>query len=383
MTGMNLPETPPEIYNKNKDTSLPLHSNKETKKKKIKKQKFGINDDDEEDLKVNIGDEELKECNLIVFQSSFTTRSSINFSLLRPVLNVLKERKLDSNHVNGFIAIVGNESLQFIDPITSSKSILSVNLPQDVDSCAMIVDFIRFKHPAINSPITTPHSSDDETEDELLTSKLRNASKKLSILRVGGSQHSSDNQRSLTGRLDIYNISQNSWIMAGDLSPPRENMACVMFYGRVCVTGGNVSSSSFEPTSLCEEFSFSERKFKRLKDMNLARFGHCICSFDEKPTKLFIYGGEIKNGDWTSSVEIYDPQKRGWFMKQSSRFNRYGSSCCVWNVDDVSYIIVVSGQDENDESSKHCELYNIGENKWITLKDLNYEHGIFQRYGGF
>ena len=40
-------------------------------------------------------------------------------------------------------------------------------------------------------------------------------------------------------------------------------------------------------------------------------------------------------------------------------------------------IIVVGGQDENDESSKHVEIYNFKNDEWITGNDLNYQHGIF------
>ena len=390
MTGMDLPTIPPKIFNKNENIQIPLQRTKQIKTR----QQIELNDGDDDEKKeekhhiaLSEQENELKECNLIVFQSSFTSRKLIHFSLLRPVVLVLKERKLDSNYVNGFVSIIGDESLQFIDPITSSKSTLSLTLPRDVDSCGLIIDFIRFKHPAINGssaaprPIT-PKSPilDDETEDEVLTSKLRNASKKLSIIRIGGSIKNDDGdstKRILTGRLDIYNLSMDSWITVGELSPPRENMGCTMFYGRVCVTGGNISNNNFEPSGLCEEFSFTERKWKLLKSMNIARFGHCMCQFDEKPTKLFVYGGEIKNGDWTNSVEIYDPQKRGWFIKKESNYNRYGTCCCNWNINNNKYIICCGGQDENDESSKHCEIYNILKNEWIILSDLNYEHGIF------
>merc|ERR1712228_12454 len=160
-------------------------------------------------------------------------------------------------------------------------------------------------------------------------------------------------------------------------------MGCTIFYGRICVTGGNLKcdgngDGTFEPTSLCQEFSFTERKWKPLKNMNVARFGHCMCSFDQKPTKLFVYGGETENGDWTNSVEVYDPQKREWRGRTASKFSRYGSSCCIWKgMKDNSMIIVVGGQDENDESSKHVEIYAWQRNEWITGNDLNYEHGIF------
>ena len=158
-------------------------------------------------------------------------------------------------------------------------------------------------------------------------------------------------------------------------------MGCAMFYGRVCVIGGNLkcdvspsldSNYECEPTSLCQEFSFSERKWKPLKELNIARFGHCVCSFDEKPTKLFVYGGERVNGDWTNSAEIYDPQKRGWFLiDNGSKYNRYGSSCCIWS-NNIG-IIIVGGQDEYDQNtSNHVEIYHYDRNTWTVLNDLNY-----------
>eukprot|EP01084_Bolivina_argentea_P282304 483195_1 len=376
---MKLPTTPPEIVNKNKNVIMPLKKNK-IEEKKQSLQLIDSEYDDSEMIK-------LRECDLIVFQSSFGQRKLINFSLLRPVVLVLKERKnaLDSKYVNGFISIIGNESLQFIDPISGANAILSRELPPDVDSCGLIIDFIRLKHPTISTAaiqsneINNENDVNDMNDDELLMSKLRDAGKKLSIIRVGGSMYNELNQRILCDRLDIYNIFSNSWINIGEISPKRENMACTMFYGRVCITGGNIKNNTFEPTALCQEFSFSEKKWKPLKNMNHARFGHCMCTFDTKPTKLFVYGGEIVNSEWTNSVEIYNPQKREWVEIKStinSRWKRYGSTCCIWK----SFgIVVIGGQCESDQSSKHCELYNTNTNTWSNypIKDLNYDHGIF------
>eukprot|EP01083_Nonionella_stella_P063366 164668_1 len=57
----------------------------------------------------------------IVSQSHFSRLSVIHFGLLRPMVSVLAEaaKHRDSPYLNGFISIVGNESLQFIDPISN------------------------------------------------------------------------------------------------------------------------------------------------------------------------------------------------------------------------------------------------------------------------
>eukprot|EP00483_Globobulimina_turgida_P013565 UN13590 len=73
---------------------------------------------------------------------------------------------------------------------------------------------------------------------------------------------------------------------------------------------------------------------------------------------------------------MYNPQKREWKQSGGSKYNRYGASCCIWKGFGV---IVVGGQCEGDQSSKHNELYNISTSTWshIQIKDLNYEHGLF------
>merc|ERR1712129_23118 len=62
-----------------------------------------------------------------------------------------------------------------------------------------------------------------------------------------------------------------------------------------------------------------------------------------------------------------------------AQFGRYGASCCVWSASFVApqSILVVGGQTETDEGSKHCELYDALRDEWTTLKDLNFDHGIF------
>ena len=100
-----------------------------------------------------------------------------------------------------------------------------------------------------------------------------------------------------------------------------------------------------------------------------------MCSFGQRPTKLFVSGGQTVDGEWTKSVEIYDPQKRGWFMATPSVHCRYAGSCCPWG----GGIVVVGGRDEmgTERGSRHCELYDPLRDEWRSLKDLHFEHGEF------
>merc|ERR1712129_607655 len=106
----------------------------------------------------------------------------------------------------------------------------------------------------------------------------------------------------------------------------------------------------------------------------------CVMRSGEKLARLFVYGGEIADGAWTNSGEGYDPHKsrtHGWTMGAPAHFGRYGASCCVWSAPFLTTqsILVVGGQTEHEEGSKHCELYDAARDSWTTLKDLNFDHG--------
>merc|ERR1712061_572216 len=112
-------------------------------------------------------------------------------------------------------------------------------------------------------------------------SKLRSAEKRVSrwLIRFGGTTFDAVNgTQSVSGSVDAYNLSSDSWTVIGHLSPPRDRMAVTMFYGRACVSGGNVSSDPqvIQPTALCQEFSFTDKRWKPLTPLHVAREGHSM-----------------------------------------------------------------------------------------------------------
>lgn len=338
----------------------------------------------------------LNQCDLIVAQSSFTNATTINLQYAHKISKVEQERIIINNRcMSGFVSIIGNESIQFTDPITNENAIFencNRNIT-DTDGSCMIMDIIKFRHPEIGNRKSDTQSAIDTNS---LQYKLRNSSRKLSIIRIGGSVlHQSTNvleiDRVLTGDMNIFNFHIGTWISLTALSLPREYLAGTLFYGRICVTGGNCSDAKmkYEPCDMCEEYSFTERKWKLLKSMNYKRFGHCMCKFDESPTKLFVYGGESVRSEFTDTAEIYDPHDRKWIIAACANFKRYGSSCCTWNFDGGKlsaslFIIVVGGQCDEDESSaginncyQKCELFMAGKDEWLVLNDMNFDHGLF------
>ena len=261
--------------------------------------------------------------------------------------------------------------------------------------------------------------SGGRTRNVPLQQKFNTINKKLCIIKLGGLTVEDDqHDRKLLSRVDIYNIASKTWIALPDLSCPRDQAQACIFYGRIVITGGNIGSLvldsenekqkqkqkqdmrsmnmindynhlmpipqrqissslvNYKPCDLVEEFSFSERKWKRLACLNQKRFGHAMCKFGENPVKLFVCAGDIGGNIWTNTSEIYSPYKREWIVVAEANYKRFGASACEWVGRDC--VVVVAGQDESDiDNTRRVEMYGIKENQWLKLPDLNLDHGLF------
>lgn len=345
-----------------------------------------------------------RRCEVVAVQSAFSSPSSVSLTVHPSTEHLERERRSESPFINGFVAMIGGESMQFIDAVGGRSLTLSVDLPLDTHFCGLMVDSIQKSKLKVPSN-STPKSMENEhqnDEDRALSNKLRSAGKRASrwIIRFGGTHFDDENGRSLSGEVTAYNLWADSWTVIGTLSPPRDRMAVTMFYGRACISGGNLSNDNeaLEPTAKCEEFSFTDKKWKSLSSLRVARLGHSMCSFGVKPTKLFVTGGQIENGQWTNSSEIYDPQKplnQRWNEVTPSMYRHYGASCCPWNgaivviggfIGDDDDGNVIGNENGNKETGqelsrgsrcRHCQHYDPLTNQWRALSDSNFEHGAF------
>ena len=111
--------------------------------------------------------DKLRGANLVVFQPALKRRHRLHFALAKPMISVLRSnvRRQASKLVNSALCVVSAESLVFVDPIGAAQATLSSNLPSDADTCCLVIDYIRFKHPSLESQPTPRAQDEDEDED--------------------------------------------------------------------------------------------------------------------------------------------------------------------------------------------------------------------------
>ena len=161
-----------------------------------------------------------------------------------------------------------------------------------------------------------------------------------------------------------YNIKSNERNKIADLNLARFCSACVVFEGKIVVTGGFSFSDNchLKSVELCDNY---ENKWSHLPDMNEKRWCHAAVSMGNK---LFVIGGYK-----ISSCEVFDSCSRKFTtitseMKLLDLERSYFKAFCIGSN------IVVFHHSKSYKSVVY--MYDVNESKW-SMADCSYTKNYF------
>lgn len=164
---------------------------------------------------------------------------------------------------------------------------------------------------------------------------------------------------------------QSEWkTEEGKLLIARAFAGSVSVNNRIYIIGGVVDpyTSSNRNTDVVEEYdpltkTCTERK-GRIPTMR-----HCFGIASDDKNLIYVVGGGVWNGGFSSSLEVYNVEKDEWVKLASMPTTR--QQTCAALIDDSLYVIGGDNGSRQNPLTKYCfEVYIVSQNKWIKKPDM-------------
>lgn len=128
----------------------------------------------------------------------------------------------------------------------------------------------------------------------------------------------------VTGVLEVYNTSSNSWTSAASMPTPRSDLGADQIGGVIYAAGGSDSSSPALAT--LEAYDPTTNTWVTKASMPTARADLAVVALNGL---LFAIGGRGADGTPLSTVEAYDPLTDSWTTESSMPTARWGLAAVV------------------------------------------------------
>ena len=129
---------------------------------------------------------------------------------------------------------------------------------------------------------------------------------------------------SVTGVLEIYNRSTNSWSSGAPMITPRSDFGADTINGTIYAAGGSDGSSAALPT--LEAYDPTSDSWTTLASMPTPRADLAVLAFNGL---LYAIGGRGADGSPLATVEAYDPTADSWATEPSMPTARWGLAAVV------------------------------------------------------
>lgn len=129
-----------------------------------------------------------------------------------------------------------------------------------------------------------------------------------SLYYVGGC-YGSDCNAGITGAMEAYSVSGNSWASRAPMITPRNSFAAAAVNGRLYAVGGRSQCGPCTALSSVEAYDPSTDTWISRASLPVARHSMTAVSFGGR---LYVIGGVNGAGVEQSSVEVYDPATNTW-----------------------------------------------------------------------
>lgn len=167
------------------------------------------------------------------------------------------------------------------------------------------------------------------------------------------------------GSVECYDFLMNEWTIYPSLLERRSSCVSLISGTKIYVIGG-VSKNKI--VDKIEEFDFTTGKWKILtKDLSPSSG----CGAVVFNNKLYIFGGFLTEKLTSGQLFMYDLQIEQWTMFKPMNEPRSSFGYCLFHLDGRPIIVVAGGKNEKYEATQKCEYYNVENNEWIPMGDLN------------
>ncbi len=163
---------------------------------------------------------------------------------------------------------------------------------------------------------------------------------------------------------------QNGWRTGeGKLISARAFAGSVSVNDKVYIIGGveDPYTSSNRNTDVVEEYNPST-KTSTEKEGRLPTMRHCFGIATDNKNLIYVVGGGIWNGGFSSSLEVYNVEKDEWVKLANMPTTR--QQTCAALIGDSLYVIGGDNSVQN-RLTKYCfEIYVVSQNKWIKKPNM-------------
>jgi len=184
---------------------------------------------------------------------------------------------------------------------------------------------------------------------------------------IGGTAISGSTYASIhsIANVDMYDPNTGQWVSKRSMPEHRTNLACASIDGKIYVVGGmqvNSGVDNYAGFKKMEVYDISTNTWTQLTDMPTGRWGHRALAFDGK---IYVFGGTADAAITVyASVEVYDPLTNTWTTKSSMPTKRYQLTVCV--LDNSKFAINGWLNSGLGPIYDKVEVYYPERDEWIT-----------------
>lgn len=179
----------------------------------------------------------------------------------------------------------------------------------------------------------------------------------------------------ITGGVINCLSSKNSMIFNDGISYVKDDMFTARRAHGTCLLNDEIYvccgiDSQGESISQCEKYSLTEKKWKKVADMQTQRSHLSLCSFNQK--FIYCFGGDI-NESLVDYIDCYNPQLDNWSILPISL--PFKVECCSAIQVSPSDIMIFGGYSNNPEALNQVLIFNDPSFKVIALEKQLNENG--------
>ena len=151
-----------------------------------------------------------------------------------------------------------------------------------------------------------------------------------------------------------------------DIKTKRSNFAVVYYLNKVWIVGGFEYGDNNNPNSAMEIYDpVSNIMHLSPIKMTQERSLHCAVVYKKK---LFVFGGQDKDGEPLNSVEMFSPETNKFVLMTPMKVARQIFTCC--RVGNLVYVLGGSKYLGDHNGFKSVEIYDLDSDTWTDGVDF-------------
>lgn len=163
-------------------------------------------------------------------------------------------------------------------------------------------------------------------------------------------------------KLEVYDISTNTWETKSSMIYSRLGAGVVTYNGKIYVFGG-FNQNYWSANNSCEVYDIATDRWSMLPSMPTGRSWTKAVVYNNK---IYVLGGV---GNFYENVmEVFDPSTNSWLTKKSFSKGRYMHAIAAR--DNKIYLIGGDSWANGSEVFNDLQIYDIVTDSWLTKKSM-------------